>query len=90
MKTQVTIQQELPVALTDVPGLLPKRNGKKVHHSTIYRWTTKGARGRVLESRLIGGVRYTTVAALNRFLDTTVVQAEKGQAEALKRILYGT
>jgi len=90
MISQIAIQQELPVALTDVPGLLPKRNGKKVHHSTVYRWTTKGARGRMLESQLIGGVRYTTVAALNRFLKTSTIQADQIQAEAIRRVLYGT
>lgn len=90
MNSQIAIQQELPVALTDVPGMLPKRNGKKVHHSTIYRWTTKGARGRVLDSQLIGGVRYTTVAALNRFFETQTIQVDQLQSDAIKRILYGT
>lgn len=57
------------VPLTEAPNHLPKRRGKKVHYSTIYRWATKGARGRVLESVIIGGIRYTTVEALQRFVD---------------------
>lgn len=90
MNTAIEIQQGLPVALTDVPDLLPRRRGKKVHPSTVYRWATKGARGRVLESRLVGGVRYTSVAALNRFLGPNTVQAsDDRQAEAIKRALYG-
>ncbi len=90
MDTPVEIQQGSPVALTDVPDLLPRRRGKKVHPSTVYRWATKGARGRVLESRLVGGVRYTSVAALNRFLGTSAVQAcDDRRAGAIKRVLYG-
>jgi hypothetical protein len=90
MDTPVEIQQGSPVALTDVPDLLPRRRGKKVHASTVYRWATKGARGRVLESRLVGGVRYTSVAALNRFLGTSTVQTcDDRRSGAIKRVLYG-
>lgn len=56
-----------PVSLTDAPIHLPRRRGKKVHYATVYRWATKGARGRVLESHLVGGVRYTTLGALRRY-----------------------
>ena len=56
------------MALAEVPNYLPQRHGKKAHYSTIFRWVTKGARGRVLESTLVGGVRYTTQEALGRFL----------------------
>lgn len=63
------LRTETPLALADVPNYLPKRHGKKAHYSTIFRWVTKGARGRVLESKLVGGVRYTTVEAVNRFLN---------------------
>ena len=51
------------IALADVPSRMPRRRGKKVHYSTVYRWATKGTRGRVLPTRLIGGVRYTSHAA---------------------------
>lgn len=90
MSASIKIQQDIPVALTDVPSLLPRRHGKKVHHSTVYRWVTKGARGRVLESQFIGGVRYTSVAALNRFFESTTVCADdRRRSEAIKRALYG-
>lgn len=78
------------IALRDVPSHLPRRNGKKTHYSTVYRWMTKGARGRVLESRLLGGVRYTTRDALSRFLDDEPRAPEERQLAAdLKRALYG-
>ena len=62
------IKREQAISLSDVPNHLPKRRGKKVHYSTVYRWVTKGSRGRKLESVMVGGVRYTTVEALERFL----------------------
>ncbi len=34
--------RETPLVFSDVPKRLPKRNGKKVHYSTVYRWATKG------------------------------------------------
>lgn len=62
------LEKEQAITLAEVPRYIPKRRGKKVHYSTVYRWTTKGARGRLLESVLIGGLRYTTVEAVGRFL----------------------
>lgn len=61
--------RETPILLAEVPNYIPKRNGRKTHYSTIFRWTTKGARGRILQSTLVGGIRYTTVEAVRRFLD---------------------
>jgi len=55
------------VTLKDACRYLPRRNGKKVHYATVYRWATKGARGRVLETTMVGGVRYTTMEAIARF-----------------------
>ena len=60
--------KEEAIQLSDVPLHVPKRRGKKVHYSTVYRWATKGARGRTLETVLSGGIRYTTVEAVSRFL----------------------
>ena len=85
---KIDLQAETSVPFRDVPGLLPRRNGKKIHYRTVYRWATCGARGRVLESRLVGGIRYTTIAALNRFLETSTIQAnEKRADEILQRLL---
>ncbi len=78
------------IALRDVPSLLPRRRGKKTHYSTVYRWVTKGARGKKLESRLVGGVRYTTRAALYHFLQGDPrLRDERSTAEQLRRALYG-
>lgn len=89
MNNPLDINADCTVALRDVPDLLPRRRGKKVHNSTVYRWVTKGARGRVLESQLIGGVRYTSVSALNRFLGPTRRQADDDRRAAIRQVLYG-
>lgn len=61
------LHNEQLVPLSDVPGLLPRRRGKKVHYQTVYRWTTKGAGGHRLDSVKVGRIRYTSVEALRRF-----------------------
>lgn len=66
MAIDLTCERAIP--LSDVPAYVPKRRGKKVHYCTVYRWATKGVRGRVLETAFIGGLRYTTVEAVRRFL----------------------
>lgn len=60
------------ISLKDAVKYLPKRGGKKVHYSTMYRWATKGARGRVLETTMVGGIRYTSIAALQQFIGDAV------------------
>ena len=67
----IELSTETPITIAEVPLQIPKRHGRKVHYSTVYRWMTKGVRGRKLESLLIGGVRYTTIEALARFLKLT-------------------
>jgi hypothetical protein len=64
----IDLNTERVLPLSAVPEHLPKRNGKKVHYSTVYRWATKGARGRRLETVMCGGVRFTTVEAVHRFV----------------------
>jgi hypothetical protein len=59
---------ETIVALAHVPKHLPRRRaGKRPHVSCIYRWTTSGCRGVILESIQIGGTRCTSKEALARF-----------------------
>ena len=51
--------------------------------STIHRWRLRGVRGVKLESTLIGGVRYTSHEALQRFCDrTTAIADGTAQPEA--------
>lgn len=56
------------VALTTAAKSLPvRRAGKRPHVSGVYRWTTSGCRGVILESIQIGGTRCTSREALARF-----------------------
>lgn len=68
MNAPLHLLAETPIVLGDVPNYVPKRRGKKLHYSTAFRWATKGVRGRKLPSILVGGIRYTTLEALERFL----------------------
>jgi len=58
------LHDESFVRLSQVPQYLPTR----VSTSTVWRWATKGVGGIVLESTVIGGVRHTSQAAIDRFL----------------------
>ena len=61
---------ETLLSLAEAASSLPRRRaGKKTHVSCVYRWTTKGCRGVVLESVQIGGTRCTSREALARFFD---------------------
>lgn len=56
------------IRLCEVPAHLPRRRGgKKVHPSCVYRWTTIGCRNVYLEYLQIGGTRFTSSEALERF-----------------------
>ena len=60
----MTIAQE-HISLREASNLLPS----KPHINTLRRWILKGARGRKLDARLIGGRWFTTEASLQEFLD---------------------
>ena len=78
---------EHPIILRKVPEHLPKRNGKKVHYSTVYRRSTKGARGRILETFLVGGIRYTTIEAVQRFLNSKPAERDSKKDARIDKVL---
>jgi hypothetical protein len=53
-------------AATRLPEL--QKDGRKLHPSTLYRWSKAGVRGVVLETVVLGGTRCTTREAVRRFL----------------------
>lgn len=73
----IDLKNESAITLAEVSQHVPRRRGRKIHYSTVYRWVTKGAKGRRLESILVGGVRYTTLEALGRFLNAKTAQSPK-------------
>ncbi len=66
-KTREYAADELVPALTWVPDHLPKKNGKKVHRSSISRWLTKGCDGVRLRGWKAGRTWMTTPAAVEEF-----------------------
>ena len=64
----IDLNTETVLSLTKATKGLPRRRrGKKPHISTLYRWSTAGCRGVVLETVQIGGTRCTSSQALARF-----------------------
>jgi hypothetical protein len=61
---------EQPIPLVEAARECPRRRrGRPTHVSCLYRWTTSGCRGVVLESVQIGGTRCTTREAMARFFE---------------------
>lgn len=64
----INIRDERLLRLDEVPALLPiGRNGRPVHRSTIHRWIAVGVGGHRLEAIQIGGTRFSSAEALQRF-----------------------
>ncbi len=62
--------QETLLSLTKAANSLPaRRRGKRPHVSCLYRWTTSGCKGVILESIQVGGTRCTSKEALARFFE---------------------
>ncbi|MGO8902389.1 MAG: DUF1580 domain-containing protein [Isosphaeraceae bacterium] len=58
------------ITLAQAADELPRRRrGRKVHVSCLYRWSTAGCRGVVLESIQVGATRCTSRQALQRFFE---------------------
>jgi hypothetical protein len=81
----VSVSEAIPLA--EVPNFLPRRRrGRRVHVATLYRWSTVGCRGIVLETIQIGATRCTSKQALDRFFEKLTKQsAGKPVPEPLPR-----
>jgi hypothetical protein len=85
----IDIHAEELLELSKVPANLERRTGKRLNVSTVYRWITRGIAGIQLETILVGGCRYTSAEALNRFFSqsTLAKQGKLSQAttEGIRR-----
>lgn len=64
----IDIHTETLVTLAEAANRLPRRPNAV----TLWRWWKKGVRGGVrLETKKIGGIRYTSIEALDRFVART-------------------
>ena len=57
--------------LLRVPGEAAKSFPDRPHTSTIWRWHRRGIKGVRLETAIIGGRRYTSREAIQRFIERT-------------------
>ena len=65
----IDLERETLITLSEAARLLPRNPaGRRVHTSTIYRWSKHGLRGVVLETVQAGGRRCTTRLAVLRFV----------------------
>jgi hypothetical protein len=61
------IDKNRMVLLSKAAVLLPIRNEKKVHPSTLHRWRSKGVRGIRLVCNRVGNCWFTTQNAIEEF-----------------------
>lgn len=65
----IDITCETILTLSDAAKSLPRRSGRRIHVSTLYRWSQRGCRGIRLETAQLGGSRITSMQALQRFCE---------------------
>ncbi len=63
----------LAAAARTVPGRKP---GAGINPATVWRWAMRGVKGVRLETLLVGGTRYTSDEALQRFFEATTAAAD--------------
>ena len=71
----VSLSEQL-LTLSAAARGLPGPSGRGLHTSTIWRWSQRGVKGVRLETVLVGGVRYTSREALDRFVAATTAAAD--------------
>jgi hypothetical protein len=60
-------EDAIPLAEVRDQTFCPKRRGKKLDRSVVFRWASRGVRGIKLETTSAGGLRITTKSAVLRF-----------------------
>jgi hypothetical protein len=66
----IPFQHETIVPLLHIREHIPSaRRGKRLSKGVIFRWAKKGVAGVVLETFKVGGSRFTSLEALQRFID---------------------
>lgn len=79
----IDFQQEQLIRLCDVPRLNilpPRRAGTRLAVSTLYRWALHGQRGIKLETIKCGGIRCTSLLALQRFFAAITMERDHKSA----------
>ena len=74
----IDVSYEILIPFCNLPAWSQKKTRKRSHPSTFQRWRSRGVHGVRLESILIGGERYTSEEALQRFF-AAITAAADGQ-----------
>ena len=72
----IDIANETVIAVAEVPQHTPGRPSL----ATIWRWVLRGTRAGKLESILVGGRRFTSVEAIQRFAQQSTAAADGEKA----------
>lgn len=81
----IDVKTETVVSFSDARSAFP--GDRRVSLATLHRWRQRGIRGITLETFLIGGLRYTSLEAIDRFIalqnerDTPSVSITAGQRQ---------
>ena len=70
----IDLSLERPISFNDAAKMLP--DGKRPAYATWWRWRRVGIRGVKLETILIGGRRFTSAEAVQRFISATTAAAD--------------
>lgn len=82
----IDITNDTLLSPAEVCEILPRRGGKKVHRSTVWRWCTIGCDGIRLAHVRLGRNVYTTAEALNAFAEGTSKRAPHGEIKGPSKI----
>lgn len=82
----IDLSTETLISLAEAARLRPSgRKGRPTHISTIHRWISHGTAGVRLESIRLGGARFTSREALQRFGDKLTAGGTSTQGSAANR-----
>lgn len=73
MSVAIVNEHELVELSTARQELIPKRGGKAISPTTLWRWIKRGCCGVCLEVRYVGSVPYTSRDMVNRFIEKVTV-----------------
>ena len=72
----IDIHSESLFPFAALPAKMGRLTGDRIHRATAERWRMRGCRGVTLETVLIGGKRYCSDEALERFVERTTAAAD--------------
>lgn len=64
----IDMEREKLLTMSEATAYVPKRNGRKVHSTTIWRWVRYGSKGVFLDGLRTPSGWVTSVEAISRFM----------------------